>query len=254
MRAEGGNGWEMRLGRWQDSPVGLCDHVISDPPFTDHVSQNQRRGNAIGQELELSFGGIDPAELEGVVRASSRWCILFCAVEQLGFYQAAFPDEYVRGGVWVKTNPTPQQSGDRPAMWGEGIAILHSPGSRKRWNGRPTKGRIRGDHVSGATGRGMPAIWTFGTENGRTGERFHETQKPVDLMRALVEEFTDVDEVVWDPFAGSATTGVACIQTGRQFIGHELQEHYFEQAVERLRAAKRGQTLSSYQAGQEVLF
>lgn len=248
MRVERGNGWELWHGRWQDSPVRRCDHVISDPPFTDHVSLNQRRGNAVGQEIELSFMGISADELGPVVATSSRWCLFFCAVEQLGFYQEAHPEAYVRGGIWVKTNPTPQQSGDRPAMWGEGIAILHNPDARKRWNGRPTKG------LGLATGRGMPAIWTFGTENGRTGERFHETQKPIDLMRALVEEFTDVGEVVWDPYAGSATTGVACVQTGRQFIGHEMQERYFEQAVERLRAVERGQTLVSYQAGQEVLF
>ena len=66
----------------------------------------------------------------------------------------------------------------------------------------------------------------------------HETQKPVALMSALVRDFTDPGELVCDPFAGSGTTGVACIRLGRRFIGWERDPKYFAVAVKRLTAAR----------------
>jgi site-specific DNA-methyltransferase (adenine-specific) len=62
----------------------------------------------------------------------------------------------------------------------------------------------------------------------------HPTQKPVALMRALLVD--GMDSVI-DPFAGTGTTGVACVQTGRRFIGIELDAGYFEIAVKRIEAA-----------------
>jgi site-specific DNA-methyltransferase (adenine-specific) len=57
-------------------------------------------------------------------------------------------------------------------------------------------------------------------------------------MEALVSDFTDPGELVCDPFAGSGTTGVACIRLGRRFIGWERDPKYFAVAVKRLRAAR----------------
>jgi hypothetical protein len=79
-------------------------------------------------------------------------------------------------------------------------------------------------------------------------------EPPLWLMRALVEDFTDPDDLVWDPYSGSGTTGVACLLTGRRFLGHELQERYYDIACERLRAAEKGQALSDHRAGQVPMF
>lgn len=68
-------------------------------------------------------------------------------------------------------------------------------------------------------------------ENG--GRRDHPTQKPVGIMLWLLEEITAGD-VVCDPFMGSGTTGVACVRTGRRFIGIEIEPKYFEIAVKRI--------------------
>jgi DNA modification methylase len=57
-------------------------------------------------------------------------------------------------------------------------------------------------------------------------------------MLALVSDFTDPGELVCDPFAGSCTTGVACIQMGRRFVGWEKDPRYFAIGVKRLRAAR----------------
>ena len=91
--------------------------------------------------------------------------------------------------------------------------------------------------------------------NGRGSreQRVHETQKPLTLMLDLVSDFTDPGELIWDPYCGSGTTGVACLRLGRRFVGHEMQPHYAEVACERLRAEEDGQTLHARRAGQTSL-
>lgn len=71
----------------------------------------------------------------------------------------------------------------------------------------------------------------------RTDGKLHPTQKPVALMEYLIKTYTNPDEVVLDFAAGSGTTGVAAINTGRQFIGIEREEKYFKIAEERLNNA-----------------
>lgn len=62
----------------------------------------------------------------------------------------------------------------------------------------------------------------------------HPTMKPVALMEYLVKTYTNEEEIVLDFTAGSFSTGVACINTNRKFIGIELDEHYFEIGKERM--------------------
>ena len=65
----------------------------------------------------------------------------------------------------------------------------------------------------------------------------HPTQKPVALMEYLIRTYTNEGETVLDNCMGSGTTGVACANTGRQFIGMELDETYFNTSCKRLRDA-----------------
>ena len=72
-----------------------------------------------------------------------------------------------------------------------------------------------------------------------TGERgLHPTQKPVALMEYLIRTYTNEGETVLDNTMGSGTTGVACVNTGREFIGIERDDAYFEIAKERIEKAK----------------
>lgn len=71
-------------------------------------------------------------------------------------------------------------------------------------------------------------------------DKKHETEKPVHLMELLVKTFSKRGHVVLDMFMGSGSTGVACLNLGRQFIGIELDEAYFETSKERvLKASKK---------------
>ena len=62
----------------------------------------------------------------------------------------------------------------------------------------------------------------------------HPTQKPVLLLEYLIKTYTNEGETVLDNCMGSGSTGVACVHTGRDFIGMELDEHYFSIAKERI--------------------
>jgi len=74
--------------------------------------------------------------------------------------------------------------------------------------------------------------------SSRDGERgLHPTQKPVALMEYMVKTYTNPGDVVLDNTMGSGTTGVACMNTGRGFIGIELDEGYFQIAKSRIEAA-----------------
>ena len=64
--------------------------------------------------------------------------------------------------------------------------------------------------------------------------RLHPTQKPVDLLEYLIKTYTNEGEIVLDFTMGSGSTGVACLNTNRKFIGIELDEKYFEIAKERI--------------------
>jgi DNA modification methylase len=68
----------------------------------------------------------------------------------------------------------------------------------------------------------------------RTGNKFHPTEKPVELMSQVVEWTSGT---ILDPFMGSGTTGVAAVAKGRKFIGIEIDKAYFETAKRRIREA-----------------
>lgn len=68
-------------------------------------------------------------------------------------------------------------------------------------------------------------------------KQVHPTQKPVDLLEYLIKTYTNENELVLDFTMGSGSTGVACMNTNRRFIGIELDENYFEIAKERIENA-----------------
>lgn len=67
--------------------------------------------------------------------------------------------------------------------------------------------------------------------------RVHPTQKPSELMQMLIENYTNENDIILDCFMGSGSTGVACMNTNRKFIGIELDENYFNIAKQRIEEA-----------------
>ena len=75
--------------------------------------------------------------------------------------------------------------------------------------------------------------------NSKKRFKSHPTQKPVELLEYLIKTYTNEGETVLDNCTGSGSTGVACVNTNRDFIGIELDKNYFEIAEKRIKEAKR---------------
>jgi len=226
--------WTLHHGDCLDPVTGLAsladrsvDHVISDPPYeveAHTLARRQRSGGGVGI-LSIPFASItDDVRSEAareIVRVSAGWSLVFCQVEAVSAWRDAFVSsgaKWIRAMVWVKPDGAPQFTGDRPAQGYECIAVAWCGSGRPRWNAGGKRGVYT--HMVGAMG---------GDRNP------HPTTKPLSLMRELVEDFTDENDTILDPFAGSGTTGVAAIQLGRHFVGWERDANYHAIATRRLR-------------------
>lgn len=78
------------------------------------------------------------------------------------------------------------------------------------------------------------SVW----KSAKCKPEFHETQKPVELIKKIIHHSSDQGATVFDPFMGSGTTGVACIEESRNFIGIEMLEKTYAIAVRRLEDTK----------------
>ena len=81
---------------------------------------------------------------------------------------------------------------------------------------------------------GISDVLTYKKPGGK--DKIFPTQKPVELFETLIKQSTKEGELVLDPFLGSGTTGVACVRTGRNFIGMEVDKRAFDLAENRINA------------------
>lgn len=111
-------------------------------------------------------------------------------------------------------------------------------------SGSGTSGDITGNVIKTKTinnGTRYPrSIQFFKTEKSKGS--LHPTQKPVSLLEYLIKTYTNEGETVLDNCMGSGSTGVACVNTGRNFIGMELDKNYFEIAKKRIEEAQQATT------------
>jgi len=213
--------------------AGSVDAVITDSPYSEKTHAGARSVYDYGPKggvIAIDFPSVDASYIRQVlsVCCPRKWCISFVDWHHALPLEENPPTglEFIRLGIWVKRNPIPQLTGDRPSTGWEAIAIFHVPG-RKEWNG----------------GSG-PAVWDNGTSRwGYFGPSNHPTEKPLGLMSKLILQFTDKGDTVIDPFMGSGSTGVACMQLGRNFVGVEILPKYFKIAERRIEQAARQQPL-----------
>lgn len=84
----------------------------------------------------------------------------------------------------------------------------------------------------GSTERYPRSVQVFKSDKQKVA--LHPTQKPIDLLQYLIKTYTNENELVLDNCMGSGSTGVACLNTNRNFIGMEKEEKYFDIATERI--------------------
>jgi DNA modification methylase len=211
--------------------LDVVDHVITDPPYSEHTHAKQWIGAALTADGKarvstahkgLGFDALT-ADVQAFIcsearRLAGRWTLAFCDVESIGLWRAAVGAaglDYVRALIWDKVDGAPQFTGDRPAAGAEAIVAAHRAG-KKVWNGGGRRNVLR--HAV----------------NGERGAKPHPSTKPEPLMSELVSLFTDAGETILDPFMGSGTTLAAAKRLGRKAIGIEREEKYCEIAAKRL--------------------
>lgn len=207
------------LGDCLELMKSIPDHsvnlILCDLPYGE-VSQKSSglrkldRGNADRCEMDL----FEVASHFNRICTGSIYA--FCGTEQIStlvFHFRSF-GLTTRVGVWEKTNPSPM-NGTR--LWLSGLEFcVFARKPKATFNEHCKK-----------------ALWK--APSGRS--KVHPTEKPVSLMERLILASTNEWDVVLDNCMGSGTTGVACINTNRRFIGIEKDEKYFEIASNRIKEA-----------------
>lgn len=182
--------------------LGRVDAVVTDPPFgmafqsNYRATQHEKIANDESTDLLVWACNIVP-------RHSSY---VFCRWDNLR--DVPKPKSLV---TWVKNNWSMGDLEHEHARQTE-VACFYPGPDHFFPNGRPT------DVIAAP----------------RTGNVFHPTEKPVQLIEAMVRWTSGQ---VFDPFMGSGTTGVACAQMGRHFVGCEINEAYFDIACRRIEEA-----------------
>lgn len=199
------------------------DVVITDPPYASGTHRNARKKLRRKQNIVAGVSEFSSMSQEDVSHAlaecgrlSKGWVISTMDYLHASAYLVGDPPEGLlmrRVGVWMKTAPTPQLSGDRPAQGWEAIAYMHRNDRPSRWNG----GGLHGNYYAMHDNSGI-----------------HPTAKPIGMVQDLVRKFSDPYTIVFDPFAGSGTTLRAALNEGRKAIGVEIEERYCEIIAQRL--------------------
>jgi site-specific DNA-methyltransferase (adenine-specific) len=206
-------------------PDNSVDAVVTDPPYGIGYASNRTTAlNGGKRKNQASFGRdiFDPRWIPLAYRIQQDDSILYCFTrwDVLHLWRDAFEDAgyaTCQRLVWDKCH---WKMGDLRYYGSqlEDVLVLR---------------------------KGAPTIFAGGS--GRHGNMFrqssaflpegqfdHPTQKPENLLRIFISDSTKLGDTVLDPFMGSGTTGVACIQTGRSFIGIEIDPTYFSAAKDRI--------------------
>ena len=227
---------DLRLGDclevMRDLPDGCVDAVITDPPY-GITQRGVSLGGVGGGDINLDFGAWDehaPHWSEWIpeclrVLSSVGVFVSFHDRAQVGCIANALETEHgwtVRNiGAYLKTNPPPQVYKVKWRTASELFVVA-------------TRNKGKGHHFA-ADKQQTPDYFM----RSNCYPRQHPTQKPEDLMTWIVQYWSWEADTVLDPFMGSGTTGVACVETGRNFIGIEIDPEYFAIAERRIAEAQR---------------
>ena len=201
------------------------DAIITDPPYNISRTNNFHTMGRVG----IDFGEWDKSFdqfswLHEAFRTLKNGGTLFIFNSWKNVGEIAKYCEYIGFEIkdmirWKKTNPMPRNR-DRRYVTDFEVAI---------WLVKP-RGRWTFNRLSETYDR-CEYEYPLTPKSERVG---HTTQKPVALMEEILLRHTNENQVVLDPFLGSGTTAIACINTNREFIGVELDNNYYNLAKNRI--------------------
>lgn len=195
--------------------LGAVDAVVTDPPYGISLANHGRNKN------EYAIRGDEDDTLAMTIYG---WC-LERKVPLAMFYSPYRPPQADWRSilVWDK-GPAVGAGGDPKTCWKRTFELV---------------GVNFNKPLKGARDEAVLRHWM--SPNYRNDHRFHPMVKPVGLMAYLVCQLTGTGEIVLDPCMGSGTTGVACVQKARRFIGIETDDSHYVTACRRIEAAHRAE-------------
>jgi len=233
------------LSFMQSLPAASVDAVITDPPYSSGGMVRGDRNTATNQKYQHGDTKDKKPNFSGDTRDQRSW-IMWCSlwlqeakrITKPNGVVIAFSDwrqlpaltDAIQCGGWVWRGI---------AVWDKGNAIPQPNSFRAQsefvvWG---TNGAREVDYKNGAY---LPGVFFCETVKG--SEREHVTEKPVSVMKWLAE-IVPPNGIIFDPFMGSGTTGIAALQLGRKFIGCELSPEYFAIAERRIKQAEQQPSL-----------
>lgn len=226
----------------KDIPNNSIDMILCDLPYKE-------TGNKWDKNIDLTklF-----KEYRRIIKEDG--CIALNGTFKFGvqLYNIA-PDLYKYDWVWEKDNGTnapnvnlqPFRIHEFIFIFGKG-RVTNGTRITMKYNPQKTEGipyKQRSGRISENWKGGLKNIITnneTGLRHPKTIQKFnrdkgyHPTQKPVALLEYLIKTYTNENDIVLDNCMGSGSTGVACVNTNRNFIGIELDEKYFNIAKDRI--------------------
>jgi site-specific DNA-methyltransferase (adenine-specific) len=194
-------------------PDKSIDLVLTDPPYGEETHDGARTDG--GDTKLIDFASIDLPFIYALftMLPCEKWFVSTMEWRHIAQLEIKPPTDwrFIRFGIWVKPNGMPQYSGDRPGTGWEGVGILHRDRGRMLWNGG-----------------GQNAVWIQNKVNSE-----HPTGKPETLFSKFIELFSNLNDLILDPFLGSGTTAYCAKKLGRKCIGIEIEEKYCEIAAKR---------------------
>lgn len=205
----------------KDIPDKSIDLIVTDPPYLINYKTNRRKEknhdfcSVIKNDNNFDMIHEYINECYRILK-DNKAMYMFCNCDRVDY----FKQELEKAGfkiknmiIWVKNNHT---AGDLQAQFGKKYEILFLV----------NKGRCL------FNGKRLTDVWFFDKVVGNV--QVHQNQKPVDIIKQCIEKHSKENDIVFDGFMGSGSTGVACINTNRNFIGIELDETYYKIACERI--------------------
>lgn len=216
-------------------PDNSVDLVVTDPPY--NVSQ---KSNIHYKELNITknFGswdyGFDPIpvlkELKRVLKPTGQ-IYVFCSTKQIPIYINFFEENsYFRNLiVWKKTNPPPRLSKTNFLFANE--YIIYAINEKRKMTEVTFNFKTQTEMHNTIITSSLQGKERLKHANRKA---IHPTQKPLFILKRLIEISSNEGDIVLDPFMGVGSTAVACKELGRSFIGCELNKKYIKYANERL--------------------
>jgi site-specific DNA-methyltransferase (adenine-specific) len=194
-------------------PDHSIDLVVTDPPWGVNFKPSRPTGKPeFDGDLAdvLEYLTITFREINRVLKANSHLYVFFPTMHYREFYDLLSKYFVVDPIplVWVKNNHNPCDFKNRWAVQYESIFFCKmSEEKSKRLNYEISSDVLRFNRIPGE-------------------EKEHDTQKPRDLLKYLIEDSSGYKETVLDPFAGSGSTLLAAKESGRYFVGFEIEKQY----------------------------